>query len=431
MRLSALLAASLALFAQPPAAAQTAPPVMAFENVTLIDGTGSAPQPGRTVVVRGDRIADIFETGARELPQGTLARDFSGHTLMPGLIDGHVHMIPAADRESRLRALLHSGVTSVRELVSDTRISSELARRAASGEIESPAIYYSALFGGGGAGEDPRSQRSQRGMEPGTAPWSRRVTAGDDIVRVVSEARATGATGVKLYGSLDADLVAALTEEAHRQGLLVWAHTAIFPARAGDAVRAGADSIIHAKGLITEGRTDVPDTFAEGTGVWLPARDFAGTDPEAPPFPELYREMVRRGTILEPAHMADGDLARQPLPEWRAAMREWACRATGAAHRAGVTISAGTDTALRAGALHRELARLVECGLSPLDAIRAATLNNARALGIEETHGTVEVGKIADLVLVAGNPAERIGDSANVRAVIRSGRVIEVPAEAR
>jgi len=426
MRLSALLAASLALFAQPPAAAQTAPPVMAFENVTLIDGTGSAPQPGRTVVVRGDRIADIFETGARELPQGALARDFSGHALMPGLIDGHVHMIPAGDRESQLRALLHSGVTSVRELVSDTRISSELARRAASGEIESPAIYYSALFHGPG-----RSQRSQRRMEPGTAPWSRMVTAGDDIVRLVSEARATGATGVKLYGSLDADLVAALTQEARRQGLKVWSHSAIFPARAGDAVRAGADSVIHAKGLITEGRTDVPDTFAEGVGTWMPARDFAGTDPEAPPFPELYREMVRRGTILEPAHMADGDLARQPLPEWRAAMREWACRATGAAHRAGVTISAGTDTALRAGALHRELARLVECGLSPLDAIRAATLNNAAAIGIEETHGTIEVGKIADLVIVAGNPAERIGDSANVRAVIRSGRLIEVPAEAR
>jgi imidazolonepropionase-like amidohydrolase len=135
--------------------------------------------------------------------------------------------------------------------------------------------------------------------------------------------------------------------------------------------------------------------------------------------------MVRQGTILEPALMADGDLAAQPLAPPRAAMRDWACRATGAAHRAGVVIGAGTDTPLRPGILQRELARLVECGLSPLEAIRAATHNNARAAGVGDTHGTVEPGKAADLVVVAGNPADRIGDAARVRFVVQAGRLIE------
>ena len=264
-------------------------------------------------------------------------------------------------------------------------------------------------------------------MEPGTAAWSRLVTPELDVAGAMAEARAAGATGVKLYASLSADELAELGREAHRHGLLVWSHSVIFPAGAVEAVGAGADSLIHAKGLVTVAGLDgIPDNFAAGTRQWMMSRPFAEIDPEGPGFRALYAEMVRRGTILEPALMADGDLAAQPLPPPRAAMREWACRATGAAHRAGVPIGAGTDTELRPGILQRELARLVECGLPPLEAIRAATLTNARALGVDSTHGTVEAGKVADLAIVAGNPAERIGDSARVRYVVQSGRLIEV-----
>jgi imidazolonepropionase-like amidohydrolase len=127
--------------------------------------------------------------------------------------------------------------------------------------------------------------------------------------------------------------------------------------------------------------------------------------------------------------MADGDRAREPLEQWRGAMRDWACRATAAAHRAGVTIGAGTDGRAVAGELQYELGRLVECGLTQLEAIRAATLNNARAIGIESTHGTVEPGKAADLIVVAGNPADEIGATANVRLVMQAGRVIELAAD--
>jgi imidazolonepropionase-like amidohydrolase len=162
----------------------------------------------------------------------------------------------------------------------------------------------------------------------------------------------------------------------------------------------------------------------EGARAWVPSQDYVGTDVEAAPYTELFREMARRGTLLEPAHMADGDFSPNPLQDWQREMRGWACRVTGAAHRAGVVVSAGTDTLARAGALQREMARLVECGLAPLQAIRAATLNNAIALGIEETHGTIARGKVADIIVIAGDPVTDISALNDVMLVMQRGRIV-------
>ncbi|HVL29358.1 MAG TPA: amidohydrolase family protein [Sphingomicrobium sp.] len=400
---------------------------LAISNVAVIDGTGSPPKPGQTILVTGDRIAAVFPSGSRPLPKGTRILDLAGHTVLPGLIDAHVHLNDSKDREAQLKAVLESGVTTVRDLAGDARITGKLARQAASGEIASPAIHFSAVMFGAGFFEDQRAQTSAAGNRPGESPWSRVVGHDSDIPRVVADARSTGATGLKLYASLSPDLVAKLTSEAHRQGMLVWAHSVIFPAGVDHAVHAGADSIIHAKGMISLGRSDVPDTFRQGTGVWVQQFDYAATDPEGPPFQALYAEMARRGTILEPALMADGERRPKPLPAWLAAMRDWACRATGAAFRAGVTIGAGTDGHVIAGELQSELRRLVECGLSPLDALKAATLNNARALGIEKTHGTIEPGKAADLIAVTGNPASDIAAANAVRLVVQAGRIVVRP----
>lgn len=424
MRLISAFLALLAVLLFPAIAAAES---IALVNSRLIDGTGAPPRQNQTVLVEDGRIAAVFESGSRSLAAGTKVFDLAGSALLPGLIDGHVHATDAKNREAQLRALLESGVTTVRDLAGDARITGDLARRAARGEIASPAIYYPAVIFGPGFFEDDRAQSSAEGKAPGSSPWSRVVTADSDIARIVSEARQTGATGLKLYASLTPDLVRQLTQEAHRQGLLVWAHTVIFPAGVEHAVEAGADSVIHAKGMISLGRDDVPGTFKEGTQVWVRQFDYAGSDPGSPPFQELYAEMARRGTILEPALMADGERRPKPLPQWLAALRDWSCRATRAAHKAGVTIGAGTDSRLIAGQIQSELKRLVDCGLTPLEAIRAATFNNARAIGIGDTHGTIEVGKAADLIAVAGDPAADIRATNDVRLVMQAGRLVVSP----
>ncbi len=423
--------ASLLLLLGSAAGAET----VALTNARVIDGTGSPPQSDRVVLIKDGLISDVFREAERSLPDGAAVVDIGGRVILPGLIDGHVHLLrirgstgPAglADREAALALLLKSGVTAIRELGGDARLSGQLARRQAQGKLRAPRIYYSALLYGPAFLEDPRAQKSQQGMPPGTAPWSRVVSEGNDIVEIVSQAKATGATGIKLYASLDAPLLDALTVEAHRQGMKAWAHSVVFPAGPGDVVSAGADAVIHSRGLIAEGRSDIPDTYSEGTRVWIRQLDFK-TDPEAPRFVRLFAEMKARGVMFEPALHADGDPARGPTGDWRDDMREWSCKITGAAHRAGVAISAGTDTPAAIGALQREMERLVECGLSPLDAIRAATFNNASAIGIDRTHGTVEPGKSADLLIVNGDPATDIESVSDVYMVLQGGQIIVGP----
>jgi imidazolonepropionase-like amidohydrolase len=425
---------SLFLFAGIAAAASAQS--IALRGVTVIDGTGAPPLPGRTVLVDDGRIAAIFKDGAQSLPDGANVIDLPGRTLLPGLIDAHVHFTIAARdaspeelarrRETGLAALLAGGITGIRELAGDARISRDLQHRQARGEIAAPAIRFAAVFFGPQFLEDERARASAGDREPGDAPWSRMVTPELDLDAAMAEARSAGATGVKLYASLDPGQLAALSRAARAQGLLVWTHSVVFPSGSVEAVAAGTDSLIHAKGMVTAaGIEGIPADFAAGTRQWMMSRRFADMDPEGPAFQALYAEMRRRGTILEPALMADGDLAPQPLPPQRASMRDWACRATGAAYRAGVAIGVGTDSAgLDPAILRRELARLVECGLNPLDAIRAATQTNARALGLGGTHGTVEAGRAADLLVVGGDPATDLAALGDVRLVIQAGRIV-------
>ena len=409
---------------------------LALTDARVIDGTGTPSKSARTILVVDGMIAGVFADGSQSLPGGVTVLDIGGRSVVPGLIDGHVHLNRSRssprdkqpeDLEAQLAALLRSGVTSVRELAGDARLSGELARRQMQGEIKAPRIYYSAVLYGPAFLEDPRVQGSQQGMSPGTAPWSRAVTANSDIVEVVAEARSAGATGVKLYASLDASLLDTLTAEAHRQGLKAWAHSVIFPAGPSEVVAAGVDSIIHSRGLIAEGRSDIPDTFAAGVPMWISRLDFRQTDPQAPRFLRLFSDIKSRGIVFEPALFADGDPARGSTGDWRDEMRIWSCKITEAAYSAGVTISAGTDTAAVSGALQRELERLVECGLPPLDAVRAATLNNAKALGIDSDYGTVEPGKVADLLVVDGDPETDISAISNVHIVMQDGRQIVGP----
>lgn len=413
----------------------------ALVNANVIDGRGNPSAPDQTILMNDGRISAIFDSGERPVPEGTRVIDLSGQTVLPGLIESHVHLTRNSEAADGLREMFQAGITTVRDLGGDARLMQDLSAQAASGTI--PDLVYSAVVYGPQFLADPRATSSAKGLEPGTAPWSRVVTADSDITAIVADAKATGATGLKLYASIEPDLLPRIVEEAKRQGLKTWAHSVIFPATIDHVVQAQPDEVVHAKGFISAGGKDLPDNFADGTRKWPASRDFEGTEPDGDRYRRLFAAMVEAGIILQPALLADIAVPERRLappsanaaegrpsrPAWMDEMAHWACKLTGAAYDAGVVIAAGTDTFGNQSFLDRELSRLVECGLSPLDAISAATYNNALAIGLEHEIGSVEEGKRADLVVVGGDPSENIRRIADVRMVVKNGLVTETSAD--
>jgi imidazolonepropionase-like amidohydrolase len=390
---------------------------LALAHVTVIDGTGAPARPDRTLVIRGGRIIAELASGSAEPPAGAEVLDLRGRWVIPGLIDTHVHLATdpsAGDRRDlvvqRLRNALHGGVTTVRDMAGDGRALAELARAALVGDIESPAIYYAALFAGPEFFTDPRVLAVSRGVPPGEAPWARAVGAETDWRQAVAEARGTGATAIKVYAAVSAAVLRPLVREAHRQGLRVWAHATLFPARPSEVVAAGVDVVSHASLLAWETAERVPG-LTERRRVQPPGVD----DPR---IKSLLQNMARRGTILDATLFVMGDAP----PE----IRRWCSEVTRAAWAAGVPISAGTDSigVDAPGTLpniHEELALLVEAGLTPLDAITAATRNGARAIGIEKTRGTLAPGMAADLVVLSADPLADIHHTRDIMLVLRDG----------
>lgn len=330
-----------------------------------------------------------------------------------------------------LERMHRGGVVAARDMAGDARVVSEAARNVLSGQEEGPDLYHVAVMGGPEfAARDPRMSRSSLGYEAGESPWAQAVTAETDLSLAVARAAGSGATALKLYLGFEADLIAALTAEAHRQGLQVWAHSTVYPARPMEVVRAGVDVLSHACGLAWQDADLDPTPYAGANVTARPRFDPDRVEADSPEMTALFAEMARRGTLLDPTltnHARPGDDRYGCTTELTAAL-------TRAAHRAGVPLVAGTDYHAPADdpypALHREIEALVDhAGLTPTEALVAATLHGARALGRESDYGTVEPGKLASFVVLAEDPAEDIRAIRTVVAVVQRGEVSvrEVP----
>jgi len=413
------LVAALVALAATPGSAQTPPPVTALTHVTLIDGTGAPPQGEMTVVIRDGRIAGVFPSTTAAPPPEASVLDLSGRYLIPGLIDTHVHLATAPsgmdrrDVEERvLRNALHGGITSVRDMAGDGRRLADLARSALVGDIESPAIYYAALMAGPEFFDDPRVLDASRGTAPGAAPWARAVTAHTKWPEVMAEARGTGAIAVKVYAAVSASVLRPLVAEAHRQGLRVWAHATLFPARPSEVVAAGVDVISHAPLLAWEAVPSLPDFHSRSKPNPLVA-------PDSPPIMALLDLMAKRGTMLDATLFVYSEQEESEA---------WGGAVVHEAWQKGIPITAGTDSlgSDKPGALpqiHEELRLLVErAGMTPLAAINAATQHGAHALGIEATRGTITPGKAADLVVLSADPTADIRHTRDIVYVFRDGR---------
>lgn len=377
---------------------------VALTGLTVWDGTGSPATRGTTILLKGDRIEAVFPDGEQAIPQRTRVRPMRGLYAIPGLIDAHVHLAtdPSGEdtrgrTERRLCRALLGGVTAVRDMAGDVRSLASLQRDALVGDIASPDVYYSALWAGPEFFADPRTAAASAGGIPGSFPWMRAIDPLTDLRRAVAEARGSGATAIKLYASLSGPLVAAITNEAHGQGLPVWAHAAMRGgASAWEVVTAGVDVVSHATLIARESQLD-----------------------------SLLAEMRVRGTLFEPTLFVYRGDDREKLAG------EMARRV----HKAGVPIVAGTDSIgsgdlgpWSAPNIHAEMALLVKVGgLTPAEALAAASLNGAKALRRDQEFGTITAGRLANLVILGADPLADIANTKSVRWVVKRGAFYRRP----
>lgn len=422
-----LLASFLVALAVPASATDK---TIIYAGVNLIDGTGAPLKLHMAIVTRGERILAVVpnEDAARFEDKDTDVVDLHGLFVVPGLIDSHVHMATSPNRlraEAELRRDVYSGITSVRDMAGDGRALADLSRSALLGEIPSPDIYYAALMAGPQFFKDPRTHAAAQGAVAGEVPWLQAITDKTDLKLAVAEARGTGATGIKIYADLPGSLVRAITAEAHRQGMLVWSHAAVFPATPEDAIDGGVDVVSHVCMLAYQASKTMPPAYHNRAAV--EADKFATDNPVTA---KLFAEMKARGTILDATLRVYDEMARahdsspgSPAPY---CMPDLAERLLNQAYRAGVAISAGTDSFAEPDASYPSLQDEIELlvvkgGMSPLDAIRAATFQSARTIGKQKETGTVEAGKLADFVVLAKNPAENVSNLRTVTLTVKRG----------
>ncbi len=423
-----LLAAALCSLCEPGMATD----YLELNDFQLIDATGAAPRQVDRLIARDGLIVSIDTLGQVPTaePDATWTRvGLAGAWVIPGLIDTHVHIGRFAEPRRRadiiLRSALRGGVTAVRDLGGNARALGEVERAIEDGELPGPTLIYSALYGGPDIfKEGPMVQQAGNAV-PGTLPWSRSIDVNSDLRQVVAEGKGTGARNVKIYGDLSAKLATEVIAEARRQGLLTTAHATVFPGRPSDLVEAGVGSLAHAAYLVWEAADSVPSDYrARISAPWTTIA------PDHPKLLALYRQMAAKGVSLDATlyvYEALNAYPGMPPQAWTTQAAAWGAQATRLAREAGVHVTTGTDwfePAEETGQprTHAELALLVEkAGFTPMQAIISGTRHGAEALGLLRTHGTVELGKFADLVVLNADPLADIQNTTQIRMTVRHG----------
>ncbi|MBM3737997.1 MAG: amidohydrolase family protein [Acidobacteria bacterium] len=383
----------------------------------LFDGTGAAPLDNAAVLINGNRIERTGRVGSFAVPDGARRIDVTGKTVIPGLIDHHFHL------DTRVVPLfLRNGITSLRDPGKWIESYEPVRRWQRVHGVAGPRLFYCGPLLDG---TNPAYPEDSIALQ---SPLEARVA----VRRLVAE----GASAVKVYFRLPLDSVRAVVEEAHQHRIPVTAHLEIVDVR--DAVEAGVDGIEHVTSLgpalLTHKESEryrqqvLADSAARGMGRY---RMWAAIDPFSARAVDLARTLARRRTYVDPTLAIFEKQANPQEPE--SAMMVRATRNmiayTGVLHKQGVPIVVGSHTSVpyaKAGfAYHRELELLVEAGLTPAEALTAATLTGAQFLGRQHDLGTIEPGKLADLVVLDADPLANIGNARRVSLVLVDGRVVE------
>lgn len=413
-------------------------------NVTVIDATGSPPLSDMTVVISGNRIVALGRTGRVRVPRNAQVIDATGKSLIPGLWDMHIHLSLAT--ELAIPALIANGVTGVRDMGGDIDQIDEWRRRIASGGLLGPRIVRAGLI--------------VDGQKP-DAPFRLTVTSATEARQAVISRKRRGVDFIKTHNAVPREAYFALADEARRQNIPFVGHIPkeVTPAEASDA---GQLSIEHTESLFDNilfsasqrgqsARGALNQAFAmyqddraamlfqrfRRNGTWydpvlVTYRSFAfRTDFAANPDPRNRYVAASTRRMWDRYQPIPGDLPAETIALRKSVFQRF-LELIGLMRREQVNILAGTDAGgirnvFPGFSLHDELALLVQAGLSPIEALQTATRNPAIFLGMSASFGTVERGKLADLVLLEANPLENIENTRRISAVIVNGRYIPKP----
>lgn len=409
---------------------------LAFTNANLFDAESGKLIPNTTVVVEGNRIKAVGRTGRVNVPKNAEVIDARGRTLMPGLWDMHVH-IGSND------GLMHiaAGVTSVRDMGNDTETLLALKSKIEKNEEIGPRMTMAGLMDGRG---------------PYTGPTKVLVDTEEEARVAVDNFARLGYSQIKIYSSIKPELIPKLIELAHAKGLRVSGHVPAFM-NAEQFVRAGADEFQHINFFVLNFLfDDVKDTRTpvRFTAVADRAATIDLTSARVRAFVELLKERkivvdptvnIFEGMFTDrPGHIPAGyeavaerlppQVRRSllagglPVPEGKDERYRESSKAllrmVKMLYDAGVPIVAGTD-GTPGFALQRELELYVEAGIPAGEVLRIATLNAARLMKRDGELGSIAPGKLADLILVEGDPTRHISDIRRVSLVVKDGGVYD------
>lgn len=439
---------------------------IAITHVSVIDATGAAVRPGLTVILADGRITAVGAADKVAIPRGAKVVEGSGKFLIPGLADMHIHLTgagePGGSREFILPLLVANGITTVRDMGGKVEYLKQLRSEINSGKQVGPQIYFTGPY--------------LDGNPPSFQPSIVVQTAAESKA-AVEKLKGEGVDFIKVQSRLRPEAYYAIAREAQKLGIRFLGHVpdSITAAAASDA---GQASIEHLTGVLlgcssreeelrqrrlaplqakenkARARTrdriwieDLLDSYSpqkaanlfqkfSANRTWqvptfpllihlayvVPETDRTG-DPRLKYIPREVRETwdTSRKDLMDSRTEQDFDLRRRSVKLSSAAVKGM--------NSAGVPFMAGTDTAapnvFPGFSLHEDLASLVEAGLTPMQAIQAATVKPAEFLGRTAEHGTIEVGKRADLVLLDANPLDDIHNTQKIHAVILHGRLFE------
>ena len=409
---------------------------VAITNANVFDAATGQSAPGSTVLIDGNRIRGVGKDGTVTIPSQAERIDAGGKALLPGLWDMHVHIGPTD-------GLLHmaAGVTSVRDLANDNDALLQIKHDIESGTMIGPRITMRGFMDGRG---------------PYTGPTKVFVDTEAEARSAIENYAKRGYDGIKVYSSIKPELMPTIIKIAHDAGLRVSGHVPAFMT-AQQFVEAGADEIQHINMVFLNFFFDeVKDTRTPARFIAVAERG-ATLDLSSERVRSFVRLLKDRNVVLDPtltvfeglftdrpgkispsyAAIADrlppqvrrGFLAGGlPVPDGKDARYRESQRATlrmtKLIYDAGIPIVAGTD-GLPGFTLHRELELYAQAGISAPEVLRIATLGAARVARKDKELGSITPGKLADMVLVEGDPAKRIGDVRRTALVIKDGAIYE------